>query len=137
MVGGVGMATRAEKRFKTSQFKVDGMTIPAPSSYTYNEEDLSTEGITGRTLDGIMHKDVVAVKDTYSCVWKRLSWEEAAAVLTAVKGKTKVQFTHADPCRPNVFITGTYYIGKRECVANDLNNPVNTWREIKMTFIEI
>lgn len=121
----------------TKPFKIDGVTIPTPSEYTYNEEDLSTEGITGRTLDGIMHKDVVAVKDTYSCVWKSLSWQDAATLLTAVRGKTEVSFTHADPRVPGTFITGNFYIGKREAVVNSLNHPTVTWKDIKMTFIEI
>lgn len=118
-------------------FKIDGVAIPTPTEYKYNEEDLSTQATTGRTLDGVMHKDVVAVKDTYECSWKKLSWQNAAVLLSAVRGKTKVRFTHADPIRPNVFVTGYFYIGKREAVGNDLSKPANAWKDIKMTFIEI
>ena len=81
-------------------FKIDGVSIPTPSSYKFNVEDLSSEA-TGRTLDGIMHKDVVAVKDYYECSWKKLSWTEAATLLNAIDGKQQVQFTHADPRVPN------------------------------------
>jgi hypothetical protein len=118
-------------------FKIDGVAIPTPTEYKYSEEDLSTQAATGRTLDGIMHKDVVAVKTTYECSWKNLSWTEAAQLLSAVRGKTKVRFTHADPTHPNEFITGYFYIGKREGLGNNLRKPANAWKDIKMTFIEI
>ena len=131
MNGGVGVA------ISRRPFKIDGVTIPTPSEYSYNEEDLSTEGVTGRTLDGVMHKDVVSVKDTYSCTWKSLSWQDAATLLTAVRGKTRVSFRHADPRVPNSFIIKDFYIGKREATANSLNHPTVTWKSIKMTFIEI
>ena len=118
-------------------FKIDGVTIPNPTECKYGEEDLSTQGVTGRTLDGVMHKDVVAVKDTYECTWKRLSWDNAAILLGAVKGKTKVRFTHADPIRPNTMVTGYFYVGKREATVNNLRKPSSAWKDIKMTFIEI
>ena len=72
------------------QFKVDGTAIPTPSEYGFDIEDLSSEQ-SGRTLDGMMHKDVVAVKDYYTLTWKKLSWEDAAALLKLVNGKTKVK----------------------------------------------
>lgn len=116
-------------------FKIDGVTIPTPSEYKFSVEDLSSEN-TGRTLDGIMHKDVVAVKDTYSCVWKKLDWEDTAILMKAVDGKTKVNFTHADPRVANTMITGEFYIGKRDCTAINLKSP-GKWSEISMTFIRI
>lgn len=116
-------------------FKIDGVTIPTPTDYKFSEEDLSSEN-TGRTLDGVMHKDVVSVKDTYACVWKKLDWETAAIIMNAVHGKTKVNFTHADPKVPNTMVTSEFYIGKRECNAINLRAP-GKWSEISMTFIRI
>ena len=117
-------------------FKINGQPIPTPSEYAFNVEDLSSQN-TGRTLDGMMHKDVVAVKDTYDCTWKRLSWQDAADLLNAIDGKEQFSFTHADPRVPNQFITGTYYVGKRSVVAMNLKNSSNTWHDIKLTFIQI
>lgn len=117
-------------------FKIDGVAIPTPSEYTFNVEDLSSQN-TGRTLDGVMHKDVVAVKDTYDCTWKRLSWQDAADLLNAINAKEQFSFTHADPRVPGRFITGIYYVGKRSSVALNLNNNSNTWHDIKMTFIQV
>ncbi len=117
-------------------FMIDGTPIPTPSEYTFNVEDLSSQN-TGRTLDGMMHKDVVAVKDTYDCTWKKLSWQDAADLLNAINAKEQFSFTHADPRVPGQFVTGTYYVGKRSSVALNLNNNSNTWHDIKMTFIQV
>lgn len=117
-------------------FKVDGVVIPTPSEYKYSIEDLSSEE-TGRTLDGIMHKDVVATKDVYNCTWKKLSWADTATLMNAIDGKTKVSFTHADPRVPNEFVTYDFYVGQREGGALNLKDPKKTWSDISFSFIRI
>lgn len=117
-------------------FKVNGVTIPTPSTYKYGIEDLSSEA-TGRTLDGVMHKDVVATKDYYECTWKGLSWTETAQLMNAIDGKTQVTFTHADPRVPNTFITGNFYIGTRSGTTLNLKEPSYTWGDITLTFTRI
>ena len=122
--------------FGEKPFKIDGGAIPTPSEYGFDIEDLSSEE-TGRTLDGVMHKDVIDDKDTYTCTWKKLSWEDTAFLLARVNKKTKVNFTHADPRVPGRFITHPFYVGKRSCKAVNLNDPKNTWGEISFSFIRI
>lgn len=117
-------------------FMVDGVPIPTPTTYKFGEEDLSSKK-SGRTLDGVMHKDVVATKDYYECMWKSLSWEDAATLLNAVSGKEKVRFTHADPRSPNMWVTDDFYIGKRASGALNLNDPNYTWGDITMQFTRI
>lgn len=117
-------------------FKVDGTPIPTPTTYKFGEEDMSSKK-SGRTLDGVMHKDVVAVKDYYECTWKVLSWEDAAVLLNAVHGKTKVKFTYADPKVPNRWLTNDFYIGKRAAGAANLNDSKYTWNDISMQFTRI
>ena len=120
-------------------FKVDGVSIPTPTSYKPGIEDLSSDA-TGRTLDGVMHKDVVAVKAYYQCTWKKLSWNDAATLINAVSGKAKVQFTHADPRYPGEWRTGWFYIGKKDLGALDLSQPTSSrlnWTDINMQFTEI
>ena len=118
------------------QFAIDGVEIPAPSSYKFGAEDLSSKK-SGRTLDGVMHKDVVATKDYYDCTWNCLSWEDAAILLNAVDGKTRVQFTYADPRVPNRMLQNDFYIGKRATGALNLNDPKFTWEGITMQFTRI
>lgn len=117
-------------------FKIDGVTVPTPSDYDFGIEDLSTEE-TGRTLDGAMHKDVVAVKHYYTCTWNKLSWEDASLLLQLVDGKTQVTVTYANPLQPDVMCTGTFYIGKRAGKANNLRDSNHTWKNITFQFIQI
>ena len=117
-------------------FKIDNVTIPTPSEYKFGIEDLSSSA-TGRTLDGKMHKDVVATKDYYTCTWKKLSWSDAATLLSAIDGKEEVNFTHADPRVANQWLTYKYYVGKRDGIAMNMNDPKNTWGDITLTFTRI
>lgn len=117
-------------------FKINGTAIPTPSEYGFDIEDLSSEK-SGRTLDGVMHKDVVAVKDIYTCTWKKLGWTEAAALLKLVDGKTKITLTYLDPRYPNELKVNKFYVGKRQGKANNLNNPKNTWKDVTFQFIRI
>ncbi len=117
-------------------FKINGTTIPTPTEYNFDIEDLSSEE-TGRTLDGKMHKDVVAVKDYYTCTWKKLSWADAAALLNLVDGKTKVTLTYFDPRTPDTLKTNQFYVGKRSGVANNFNDSANAWKDITFQFIRI
>ena len=117
-------------------FKIDGTIIPTPSEYGFDIEDLSSEK-SGRTLDGVMHKDVVSVKDYYTCTWKKLSWNDTADLLALVNGKTKVKLTYVDPRYPDQTLQNYFYIGKRSGKANNLLNPKNTWKDITFQFIRI
>lgn len=116
------------------RFKIDGVVIPTPDKMTWSIEDLSSDE-TGRSLDGVMHKDVVAVKDYYNCEWKVLSGEEAALLLSLVDGRREFSFYHRDP-RGN-WATGTYYVGKRDGEAYDLTDPVMTFKNVKMQFTKV
>lgn len=117
-------------------FKIDGVAIPTPITYEYSIEDLSSEQ-TGRTLDGVMHKDVVSVKDKYTCTWKTLSWEDASILMKAIDGKTKISFTYADPRIPNKFVTHDFYVGQRTGSALNLKDPKKSWEKITFSFIRI
>mgnify|MGYP006935972131 CR=1 FL=1 len=122
--------------YEARPFKIDGVAIPTPSTYGFDVEELSSEN-TGRTLDGVMHKDVVAVKDSYPCTWKKLSWEDTALLLNAIDGKSNFNFTHADPRVPGEFVTHKYYVGKRSTVALNLTDTERSWQNISLTFIRI
>ena len=117
-------------------FKINDTAIPTPTTYEWSREDLSSEA-TGRTLDGVMHKDVVAAKDTYSCTWKKLSWSDAATLLNAIDEKSKVQFTYLDPRVPNQWVTGQFYVGQRTAVALNVKDPARTWSNIAFKFIMV
>ena len=92
-------------------FMVDGVALPTPDEYKPGIEDLSSEA-TGRTLDGVMHKDVVDIKDYYEFSWKSLSWVDAATVFNAVDGKTEVTLVYADPRRPFAWLSNRFYVAR-------------------------
>lgn len=117
-------------------FKINGVAIPTPSTYEFNVEDLSSEA-TGRTLDGKMHKDVVAVKDTYSCTWKKLSWQDAATLLNAINAKSEFSLTYVDPRQPNRWLTNKFYVGARTGAALNIDDPERTWSNISFKFIRV
>lgn len=118
-------------------FRIDGVEIPTPTSYSPSIEDLSTEETGRLALDGKMYKDVVAVKDSYKCEWARLSWQDTATLMNAIDGKSKFNFTHADPRVPNQWITGEFYVGARSNSALDLSDPKRSWTGLSLTFIRI
>ena len=120
----------------TGTFKINNVAIPTPTTYEFNIEDLSSEE-TGRTLDGVMHKDVVADKDTYSCTWAKLSWQDAATLLNAINKKTKFKFTYLDPRKPNQWLTDYFYVGARTGAALNVLDPKRTWSNIGFKFIRI
>lgn len=128
------MATRPSK--DSRPFKINGVAIPTPTEYEFSIEDLSSEE-TGRTLDGVMHKDVVSIKAYYTCTWSKLSWEDTATLMNAINGKTRVTFTHADPRVPGTFVTGNFYIGQRGGSALDLTDQARNWSGISFQFTEI
>ena len=115
---------------------VPNTNIPTPTEYGFDIDDLSSNNA-GRTLDGVMHKDVVAVKDYYTCTWKHLSWTDTATLLNLVNGKTSVSLTYVDPRSPGQMLTNNFYIGKRSGKANNLDNSGNTWKDITFQFIRI
>lgn len=117
-------------------FKIDGVAIPTPAEYQAGIEDLSTEQ-TGRTLDGTMHKDVVASKDYYECKWVFLSWNDIATILNAINEKESFNFTYADPRVPNRFITNKFYVGERSAAALNLTDPKKSWKSLTLKFIRI
>lgn len=116
------------------RFKIDGVVIPTPDKMTFSIEDLSSDE-TGRSLDGVMHKDVVAVKDNYTCEWKYLTEAEGSLLLNITDGRESLSFYHRDP--RGTWTTGTFYVGKREGEAHDLTDERRTFKNIKIQFIKI
>lgn len=120
----------------TGTFQIDGVAIPIPMKWEFSVEDLSSDE-TGRTLDGVMHKDVIDIKDTYTAEWGTLSLTDAATLLTAVDGKTEVTLTYPDPRVSTGFISNRFYIGKRKAAALDLSDDGRAWKGIGFQFIRI
>jgi hypothetical protein len=98
--------------------KINGTDIKTPSSFAWGLQDLSSDD-SGRTLDGIMHKDRIAQKRRLDCSWDNPTKDEASTILKAVNGTIFMQVTYPDTMSGN-YETRTFYVGDRSA-------PMKTW----------
>lgn len=116
------------------RYRINGVVIPTPTKLSFGIEDLSSDE-TGRSLDGVMHKDVVAVKDYYNAEWKTLSEADAQLLLQLTDGRESITFYFRDP--RGSWGSGTFYVGKREGEIRDLSDERRTFANVKMQFTRI
>ena len=115
-------------------FKINGTTVKTPQGCTWSLQDLSSDD-SGRTLDGLMHKDIVAQKRKLTCKWPAMKWSECSIIANFMKNKgVKVVLTYPD------IMTGTYI--SKNFYTGDMTVPFFDWsRELvesaECHFIEI
>lgn len=117
-------------------FKINGISVKTPMTCTWSLSDLSSEDV-GRSLDGVMHKDIVAQKRTLKVKWGSMSWSEAALIVNYCKNKgVQVQLTYPDVMSGGM-ITKDFYTG-------DCTVPYHFWfdgsqkvESVSCDFIEI
>ena len=95
--------------FITRNFKWNGTSIKFPTEFTWGFQDISSKD-TGRSLSGLMNKQIVSTKRTISCAWKMVSDADAAAILGAIKLHTYGTLTFPDPFE-GADITKEFYSG--------------------------
>lgn len=111
------------------------VTLPDPSSWTYQVGDLDTSG--SRDATGRLHRAYVATKINYEFSWNALEWEKLQEILTAV-GHTIFQLTAPDPRTFRDTYTGDYYVGDRTGKAHYYlpDRPDVAVFDLKLKFIE-
>ena len=115
-------------------FNINGVPVKTPQSCTWSLQDLSSDD-SGRTLDGVMHKDIVAQKRKLVCKWGAMSWHECSIIAGFMKNRgAQVQLTYPDILTQS-YITKTFYTG-------DMTVPYFDWsRELvesaSCDFIEV
>lgn len=120
----------------TGIFKVNGVTVPAPDNYEQTISDLTTPK-SGRTLDGKMHKNVVATKSSIPLKWSGLDWKKAAELAKAVEGKNSVTVQYMDVRMPYKMTTATIYIGDRVCTPSEFSTDGTVEWDIEFSEIEV
>ncbi len=91
-------------------FKINGTAVKTPQGCTWSLQDLSSDD-SGRTLDGIMHKDIVAQKRKLVCKWSAMTWQECSVITNFMKNKgVEVSLTYPDIMAGN-YITKVFYTG--------------------------
>lgn len=118
------------------EVKVNGVwtAIPTPSEWTCSWQDLSTEGTAGRSLDGTMHKDLVAVKMKNALVWWAVEDKVAKAIKDASKSSVFIEMRYPDPLDGGTVKTITVYTGDIVCTAQMAMGHYR-W-QITLSFIE-
>ena len=95
--------------FIKRQFAWDGNSIPFPTTFSWGFQDISSTN-TGRSLSGLMNKEIVATKRKLVCSWRMVSDAAASQILGAIKAKTYGSLTYPDPFAGSD-VTKTFYTG--------------------------
>jgi hypothetical protein len=114
--------------------KIQGVTMPEPSSLTWGLSDESSEE-SGRTLDGIMHKDIIASKVKLDCAWNNVSGSDASTILQAVCPYAFRSITYIDPLT-NSQVTKTFYTGDKSAPVKSYAVNGVTYSSVYFNFIE-
>lgn len=117
-------------------FEIEGISVPIPDNYSQIVTDLSSEE-TGRTLDGRMHKDVVAVKMSAPLEWSRLEWEIASQLAKAVDGKSSINCKFMDVRNPYKMTSKVVYIGDRTFEPVEFDTDGKVYWSVSFSEIEV
>lgn len=111
---------------------VGGATVPCPSSYQWQESDVSSADA-GRTEDGLMHKELISRKISIELGWQNISTADASTILNAFTASEYLSITYLDP-KANSFQTKTFYVGDRTAPA--YNTRLGIWSNVSFNIIE-
>lgn len=98
-------------------FRVNGNDVPTPSQFGWSLQDISAAD-SGRTQDGIMHKNKIGQKEKIHLVWNAPKPDKAAQILQAFSSEY-FDVTYRSPLS-NAVVTKKMYRG-------DANAPYYWW----------
>lgn len=111
--------------------KINGVTIPTPSTYQVSLNDISKAD---RNANGLMLIQRIATKRKIELSWAYLSQADLANLYTAT---SDVFFTVEYPDPQNGALkTGSFYSGDKTAGAIDYKNSVMRWKDVKFNLIE-
>ena len=114
--------------------KINSVLTKTPSTMTWELMDLSSED-SGRTLDGLMHKDVVAQKIKLSCVWNNLDRATTSSILKAVNSSIFLDITYPD-AMAGMDVTKKFYVGDRSAPFKMWTVGTKVFSSVSFEFIE-
>lgn len=111
--------------------KINGVELPAPSTYTVSIQDISKAE---RNANGTMIIERIATKRKIELTWKYLSGANLSGLLNLV---SPVFFSvqYIDP-EDGGLKNGTFYSGDRSSSGITYKNGVMHWKDIKFNLIE-
>jgi hypothetical protein len=114
--------------------KINGTTIKTPSSFQWSLQDLSSED-SGRTLDGVAHKDIIAQKRKLDCGWSGLTSEETSTILQTVNTSAIFKVTYPD-AMSGTNETRKFYVGDRSAPVMMWTADKKIYSSLSFNFIE-
>lgn len=108
-------------------------TIPTPTTWTWSYFDLSSDD-SGRSLDGAMHKDIVAVKRKNECTWQNVSASVAKSIMNPSKAGVFILLRFYDLYLGGVISTVKVYTGDITATAH--NAYGQTVFDVSLNFIQ-
>lgn len=118
-------------------FRVNNVNILpylTESGLVWEENDIDADG-SGRTLDGVMHRGIVARKDKYTLTFRKLTLSEIRTVLNAINTTYMTVETNIHPKKGTV--TQQMYNSSRKGAVFTLDdsNSAN-WSLDQLSIIE-
>lgn len=115
--------------------KIGGVEVKTPSSFVVGIQDISNPD-SGRTLDGIMHKNMLTSKVTIAMEWYNTTPAETAAILNAFEANEYFSVTYWDPRNATSQVTKTFYLGDREAPVKQWYSGGERYETVSFTIIE-
>lgn len=115
--------------------QINSTVIKTPADVTWSLQDLSSPD-TGRTLDGVMHKDRVAQKVKLACKWPAMSTHDASILLKNANSQVNFQLTYFDVME-NANRTATFYVGDRSVPYLWIREDSKMVENVAFDFIEV
>lgn len=115
--------------------KVNDTPIRTPADVTWSLQDISSPD-SGRTLDGVMHKDRVAQKVKLACKWPAMPVSDAAALLQNVNSAVTFNLTYFDVMQ-NGLRTAKFYVGDRTAPLKWILDNSQVVENVSFDFIEV
>lgn len=114
--------------------KINGTTLPDPSTYVWKESDLDASG--ERDVEGTLHRDKVCMKRHAELAWNALSWETLGKILSLTEPLET--FAATLPLPGGTTYTGTFYAGDREISMHVMAGDRTEWfGSLSFNIIEI
>jgi len=115
--------------------KINAIPIPKyPSSLSVLVSDLDDGNSTGRTIDGLLHRDRIAVKRKLEMSFNMLTGSELSTLLKQISG-TFFDVEYPDP-QTGLMEIKNFYVGDRTSPIALLRDGVYYWSNVSFNFIE-
>ena len=118
-------------------FEINGVNILPYVAYDglkYKRSDLDGPNA-GRTMDGIMHRDRIAIKDRWDVTCRLLTTEEVATVMGLIEPEyVEVRYTNL---RTNSIKVGTFYSNNIPIeLSHAIIDGVEYWKGLAFPLVE-